>query len=631
MSLLSLENISKEYRNQKVLDNVSLRVEKGERVALVGPNGAGKSTLIKIALGMEEADKGNIILAKAAKIAYLSQDMMELRELNGETALHLEQIIRLEEKLKILEKQMEDISIQMDYEKYDQVLKKYSNTLNEYEAMDGYVIESVITKILLGLGIKKEVLSIPINNLSGGEKMRVLFARMLINEPDLIILDEPTNHLDIKAIEWLEKFLKKFSGGVLMVSHDRYFLDEASTRIAELNNGTLCERSCSYSKFVEEKNSMRNHYIWEQKGLELEIKKERKVIEELKSHRKITAFKSREKRLNSLIEQKKKTQEEFKSSNHLNMDNKPRIRFNNIDHVSKDIAWGKNLNKSFGNIAIIKDGNFHIGGGERVGIIGDNGCGKTTLLNILLGNDNDYEGVATLGNWVRYSYLGQDVEFKNEELTILEEIMSIKEFTEKDGRLHLSKFQFYGDEVNKQLKVLSGGERVRVYLAEILLCEPHCLIMDEPTNHLDLAARESIELALREYKGTVIAVSHDRYFLKNSIEKIMEICNGKVSTFYGNYDFYKSEKNKNSETVGEEKNEKAVSKINKNYSINKNNTMVTARVKEENYREIEEKIIELEYEMQKLEDNFNEKTNYECYEKYGDLKRKVDNLYEKLV
>lgn len=633
MSLLVLENISKEYGNQKVLDNVSLRVERGERVALVGANGAGKSTLIKIAMGLEYGDSGNIIKARGAKIAYLSQDMMELNEIGEETALYCEEIIRLEERIKELENQLQNFNGDYECKDYEKILNKYSNALNEYESMDGYTIENKIMKILLGLGLKKEVLAVPISKLSGGEKMRVILARMLINDPDLIILDEPTNHLDINAIEWLEKFLKKFPGGVLMVSHDRYFLDEASTRIAELQGGHICERSCTYTQFVEEKNRMREYYKWEKKGLDMQIKREKEIIIELRYQRKISAFKSREKRLNMLIEKKKSEQDSFKSSNHLKKDNKPKIKFTNVNNVSKDIAWAENLNKSFGDVNIINDGLFHIGGGERVGIVGHNGCGKTTLLNILLGKDKEFKGTATLGNWVKYSYLGQDIYFENEHMTMLQEIMSIKEMTEKEARNHLSKFQFYGDEVNKELRVLSGGERVRVYLAEILLNEPHCLIMDEPTNHLDLDGREAIEKALKEYKGTVIAVSHDRYFLNNSIDKIIEIENGNIYTYYGNYDLYKSEKRKSQE--GENKsNTRENFSVEKNKANEKNSDKVALGKSKErdraNAEEIEGKIIKLEEIMKSMEECFNENTSYEEYEEYGNLSNEVTMLYEML-
>ncbi len=617
MSLLALENISKDYGNKNILNNVSLRVERGDRVALVGPNGVGKSTLIKIALGLEKPDGGNVIIAKNTKVAYLSQDMMELDDLMDETPLCVQEIMDLENKIKKLEEEMVQLA---NSEQCKRAMEKYDKILNKYESLDGYNIERKIMKILLGLGLKKEALKTSIGKLSGGERMRVLLAKILINEPDLIILDEPTNHLDIKTIEWLEKFFEKFNGGILMVSHDRYFLDEASTRIAELSNGTICERNCTYSNFVKEKENMRNYYKWEQKGLELKIEREKKVIQELKSHRKITAFKSREKRLNSLIEERKKTQETFKRDNHLKKDSKPNIILNNVKHVSKDIAWAKGLNKCFGQSVIIRNGIFNIYGGEKVAIVGDNGCGKTTLLNILLGKDKDFQGTAELGSWVKYAYLGQEVNFYDEDVSILEEFMRAKEMTEKEARLYLSRFQFYGDEVNKNLRVLSGGERVRVYLAEMLLYNPHCLIMDEPTNHLDLAAREAIEQTLKEYRGTIIAVSHDRYFLKNSVNKIIEIHQGTMTTFQGNYDFYREQKEKSCDNKINYENRKEV-KFNDKKSFPKKDT-------NRNMKEIENQIIILEEQLLNMEKNFNEATEYEDYKKYDKLSKDIEALYE---
>ena len=245
MSLLVFENIMKEYKNQRVLKEVNLRIERGERVALIGANGSGKTTLLRIATGQESCDSGKIIVAKNTRTAYLSQDMFEIKdEEQGSTALHYEKVIQLENKMRIIEKDME--SVIYNSEKYHRLMHSYSNVLSEYEALDGYIIEKKITKILMELGLRKEALSIPLSNLSGGGKMRVLLARMLLKEPDLIILDEPTNHLDINAMEWLEGFLKRFEGGVLFVSHDRYFLESVSTRIAELQEGTIIEKSCSY-------------------------------------------------------------------------------------------------------------------------------------------------------------------------------------------------------------------------------------------------------------------------------------------------------------------------------------------------------------------------------------------------
>lgn len=628
MSLLVLENIAKEYKNQEVLKGVSLRVERGERLALVGPNGSGKTTLLKIAMGIEQCDTGKVTRAKNAKIAYLSQNMSELNgcEATSKNALYYEKVSILEQKLRQLEEEMTKMSQYGNDEEYEITLKKYSRILSEYEAMDGYVIESKIKKILLGLGLKKQVLTVPIGKLSGGEKMRVALARTLLEEPDLLILDEPTNHLDINATEWLEDFLKKYEGGVLFVSHDRYFLDQVANRIAELENGTIVERRCNYTSFIEQKNIMREHFIKEQENIKLQIRNENRIIQGLKTQRKISTIRSREKKVNKLMDELNK-HSSSKDKGHHFKNNGPRLSFSRNIHVSKEIAWAEGLNKAFGENTIFSNASFYIMGGERIAIIGPNGCGKTTLINILLGKDVDYSGVAKLGGWVNYSYLGQHVTFEDEERTIIEEIIAKKDMLEAEARDHLSSFQFYGDDVFKPISVLSGGERVRVYFACIMLEEPNCLIMDEPTNHLDLPAREAVESALSSYRGTVIAISHDRYFLNNCIDRILEISDGKINSYDGNYESYK--KVKSSEML---KNNSSYTKENK-MSGNKSRTE-NSKNEKANIKKLKDSLLEIEKEIQVLEkqkiefeSSFDETTHFEKYNEYSNLDNKLKELY----
>jgi len=413
MSLLVLENIVKEYRNQCVLDGVSLRVERGERVALVGPNGAGKSTLLRIAMGMETSDLGSVNIARNIKVGYLSQDLKDADsfEKMGETALHYEKVYRLELKIRELERQMSEQSKDPGSVLYKRLLNEYSRLLIEYESVDGYTIETKIKKILIGLGLRQETLSTPLEKLSGGEKMRVLVARMLLEDPDLLILDEPTNHLDIRATEWFERFLRKFKGGILFVSHDRYFLDRIATRVAELEKGSVCVRSGNYSNYIKQKNQLGQFISNEQKHLKWAIRNINKTVQGLKGKGKISASKSREKEIKKLSNKLKVDLGAAKTQGHLHGTGGPKIKFKKIRHVSKDIAWAENLQKGFGNVTLFRGAGFHIMGGDRIGIIGPNGCGKSTLINMLMGNDNDHEGYLRLGEWVRYSYMGQEVLF----------------------------------------------------------------------------------------------------------------------------------------------------------------------------------------------------------------------------
>lgn len=535
MSLIAVNSIRKEYRNKVVLADINLQVEKGERVALIGPNGSGKTTLLKIMMSQVQQDNGDIFVAKRIKIGYLSQYLEDL-EVADVTALHLEEIAFLESKLKSLEETMS----KLDYEKddYEPIMKQYEKTTVAFEQLDGYTKQSMIKKTLLGLGLKETSLSLPLNKLSGGEKMRVALARILINDPDLLILDEPTNHLDIKAIEWLENYLKKFKGGVLLVSHDRFFLDRITTRIAELQGGHLTTKKCNYSSYLKQKSQLRAFYLKEQKNIQRRIRSEKEMITKLRKYKKIKQSQSREKLLKRYEEKAKEMMMHLKSTENLNHISGPSLTFKPIGHLSHEVVTINKLNKHFDDLHLLKDLDLTIYGGERVAIIGPNGCGKTTLINIFLGKDKDYSGDVNFGKWVDYFYLGQEVSFEDESLTIIEHMRANYDLDEIEIRRHLSKFQFYGDVLNTGIYELSGGEKVRIILAEMMLKNPHCLILDEPTNHLDLESRIAIERAIMAYKGTVIAVSHDRYYLNQCANRIIEIKDGHITDHEGNYNSY---------------------------------------------------------------------------------------------
>lgn len=630
MSLLILENIVKEYRNQTVLNGVNLRIERGERVSLVGPNGAGKTTLLRIAMGLESSDMGSVTVARNIKVGYLTQDLKDVSsgKNSGETALHYEKVYRLERKLRELEKQMAELKAGTGSELYSGIMNEYSRLVARYEAMDGYNVETNIKKILLGLGLREETLDTPVDRLSGGEKMRIAVARILLEEPDLLILDEPTNHLDIQATEWFENFLKKFEGGILLVSHDRYFLDRVSTRIAELENGTVSVRSGNYSDYMAHKKELGEFVLREQRRLKWNIKNSKEIAQGLKSRRNISAWKSREKEVARLSSELKNGLASLKSREHLQSSNSPKINFKKVKHVSKDIAWAENLKKHFGDVVLFNGAEFHIRGGEKVGIIGPNGCGKTTLINMLLGNDKDYEGFLRLGEWVNYSYMGQEVLFENENMTMLESIMSVKDITEETSREYLAKFQFYGDVVDKNIRVLSGGERVRLYLACVMLQDKDCLILDEPTNHLDVPARDAVEKALKEYKGTIITVTHDRYYLTHCIGKILEIEGGKVNTYEGNYDFYRQVKFGVTDDAPENR-ETAASSTPKMNPSSKGKQETNKTVNPEKSRqEIENEITALEGRIKEMEGCFEKSTSPGIYHEYNDLLNEVEKLYQ---
>lgn len=633
MSLLTLENIVKEYRNKTVLNGASLRVEKGERLALTGSNGSGKTTLIRIAMGLEICDSGNVIVARGTKTGYLSQELsgMDTPAAESETAVQYDKIIKLERKLREVEKKLEDATGREAEAGCPGLLDEYAKLLERYERMDGYTIEARIKAILLGLGLKVEALSTPVARLSGDEKMRVAIARLLLEEPDLLILDEPTNHMDIQATEWLEGFLRKFDGGVLFVSHDRYFLDQVATRIAELENGGIIERSGSYSTFIEQRERMREFALKEQNRLEREIEVEEKKARSLKgesSHRQrnISAWKSREKMVGRLKEKLRENRDGVMQGQHLQGIKAPKVAFKEVKHVSAEIARAQGLKKMFGDSVLFEGLDFMIRGGERIGIIGPNGCGKTTLLNILLGRDEEYEGFARLGHWVRHAYLGQEIYFEDEGRSILEEILAIKEMPDKDVRNYLAGFQFIGEDLNKRIEVLSGGERVRLYLSCIMLMEPDCLIMDEPTNHLDIAARNAVEAALIDFKGTLISISHDRYFLTRCVNRILEFDKGTLKNYQGNYEFYRQTREMaNKDAAIPVKGTQSVRNKSKYVLSGQKPTTIIGRP---DRHSVETSIFRLEERLRELEDGFGEGADAGTYLEYENAAVELEKLYE---
>ena len=624
MSLLTIQDIGKEYRNQTVLNGATLRVGNGERLALIGPNGSGKTTLLRIAMGLEEPDRGVVIRARHARIGYLSQDLSELSQGDAafQTAMDYDKVLQTEKKMRDMEKRLAR-AVQQEDPEYEHILKKYSQLVEEYEAMDGYTIESKIKAILFGLGLREEALLLPVERLSGGERMRVALSRLLLEEPDLLILDEPTNHLDMQAMEWLEDFLKRFSGGVLIVSHDRYFLDRVATRTAELSNGTITETSGNYSTFMEQKQRKLEYVQQEKRRLKHQMEETNQLARKLTGMAKIKAAKSRMKTAQRRNGELSASLSEMTERDHLKRDDGPRLKFTHAGHISAEIARAENLYKSFGKVVLFSGADFQVRGGERVGIIGPNGCGKTTLIRILLGWDKDFEGTARLGSWVRYGYIGQEFSFADESRTVLEEIMAEKEMLIGEARRHLARFQFYGEETDKQIRVLSGGERMRLTLARLMLNEPHCLILDEPTNHLDVPAREALEKAILDFRGSVIAISHDRYFLTRCVNRIMEIHDGKISMYDGNYEAYRQEKQMERET--QETGNKLPIQKEKTVTREEGGTMLSSGSSD--LAGLENEIAQLEEKARSMEESFDESTPYPEYEKYRELLERIEDLY----
>ncbi len=544
MGLINFQGITKTYAQRLLLDGISFSVERGERLALIGPNGAGKTTLVRIAMGQETADAGQAFLARGTQAGFLMQDLSTLGD--DENALHWGEIVQLEDKLRAMEARMAAASA----EEMDALLKDYARLTARYEAMDGYTVESRLKATLLGLGLRKEALGTPLMMLSSGERMRVALARILLKSPDLLVLDEPTNHLDIAATMWLEEYLSAFPGGVLIISHDRYFLDRVATRVIELKNATTIEHHGNYSSFLQQQQ-IRTEFLHDEKErLDREIRLASDLARRLRATAHITQAQSREKGIERMKAERQRVLTAQREG-HLGRVNATQLNLQRTAHVSAEIAAAEHATKRYGERVLFRDANFLIRGGEHVAIVGENGCGKTTLLRILLGQDPQVEGVCRIGPWVKVGLLDQNAEFDDAGRTMLEEVIFQKEQApgiageitpqqERPARDLLGKVGFYGDEIHKAIAKLSGGERVRLKLALLLQQEPQCLVLDEPTNHLDLPAREAVENAVATFRGTVIAVSHDRYFLNRCATRILAFEGEKIVAYDGNWDDYRA-------------------------------------------------------------------------------------------
>ena len=506
---IELNNVKKNYGLKNVLDGVSFEVKTGERISLIGENGSGKSTIFKIISGDEKEDFGNVNIRKGATIGFLKQIYdKENENLIVEDYLKrsFKQYVEVEKRLKYFENLMSEAK-----EDINEILAKYGNLQEKYIAMGGYELEEKFKKICSGFKFNKDFLNKNYNNLSGGEKTIVNLAYILLNNPSILLLDEPTNHLDIETLEWLENFLIDYKGTVLLISHDRYFLDKVATKTVLLESGKVKIYFGNYSYFLEEdeRRTLAEYEIY--KSQQKQIEKMKESIKKLRAFGNLAGNEMFFKRAKSI----EKRLEKLEVVDKVNLEKrKLPISLNASSRSGKDVLTIKNLNKSYGEKIIFKNFNTEIHYGEKVHLKGSNGSGKSTLIKIILEEDKDYTGEVKLGSSVKIGYIPQELKFPNENNTVLEYFMFDYNDSETRARNYLAKYLFFGNNVFKRLKELSGGERVRLILAKLVLQETNFLILDEPTNHLDISTREILEDTLEEYNGTVLFVSHDRYFAK---------------------------------------------------------------------------------------------------------------------
>ena len=532
--ILACHNLNKAFGEQVIVKNGSFHIEEHEKAALIGPNGAGKSTILKMIMGELPADDGEIILAKGKTIGYLSQhqELMSGNTIFEEVQSAKADIIRIEEQIRSIELELKHLS----GEELEKRLHTYHNLTALFERENGYAYQSEIVGVLKGLGFTEDDFDKKTDTLSGGQKTRVSLGKLLLTKPDVLLLDEPTNHLDMNSISWLETYLMNYAGAVLIVSHDRYFLDRVVTKVVEVEHGGLMMFHGNYSDFAAKKKLGREAKLKEYLKQQQEIKHQEAVIDKLRSfnrEKSIRRAESREKMLDKMVLIDKPVED----SAELRFTLEPSCISGN------DVLKVEHLSKSFGSLKLFEDINFEIKRGEHVAIIGDNGTGKTTLLKILNEVEPANSGSYTLGTNVHIGYYDQEHHVLHMKKTIFDEISDeYPHLTNTEIRNMLAAFLFNGDDVYKQIKDLSGGERGRVSLAKLMLSEANFLILDEPTNHLDITSKEILEKALNDYTGTLLYVSHDRYFINQTASRILDLVNHTFVNYIGNYDYYLEKK-----------------------------------------------------------------------------------------
>ncbi|WP_077611215.1 ABC-F family ATP-binding cassette domain-containing protein [Clostridium sp. Marseille-P2415] len=532
--ILSCSNISKAFGSNEVIKHASFHIEDHEKAAIVGINGAGKSTMLKIIIGELSADEGEVVVSKGKSIGYLAQH----QDLSGDRTIY-EEVLEIKRPIIEMEARIRQLEMDMKHasgEELDSMLATYSRLNHEFELQNGYAYQSEVTGVLKGLGFTEEEFHKPVSSLSGGQKTRVSLGRLLLTRPDIILLDEPTNHLDMESIAWLEGYLINYDGSVIIVAHDRYFLDRVVTKIIELDSGLMTVYQGNYTDYSGKRAMIREAQMKAYLNQQQEIRHQEEVIAKLKSFNREKSIKraeSREKMLDKI--------EVLEKPSEVNDEMRIRLEPNIIS--GNDVLTVRDLRKAFGRNLLFDHVNFEIKRGERVAVIGGNGTGKTTILKILNGILNPDEGEVTLGSKVHIGYYDQEHQVLHMEKTLFDELQdTYPAMNNTQIRNILAAFLFTGDDVFKRVKDLSGGERGRVSLAKLMLSEANFLILDEPTNHLDITSKEILEAALVNYTGTILYVSHDRYFINKTATRILDLTNRTLVNYIGNYDYYLEKK-----------------------------------------------------------------------------------------
>lgn len=614
-----------------ILKNITFNINEGEKVGLIGPNGAGKSTLFKILTGQLEHDEGDLFIDKSKNVGYLSQNLA----LNPDNTIYTEtltvfnSILEMEDRLKKLEEKMNEPYDPSKEDYHNKIIRDYTTLTEVFENRGGYTYRAEINRVLKGLGFTEEDFDKPISILSGGQKTRVALCKLLLEKPEILLLDEPTNHLDLDAIEWLEGYLTETKSTIILISHDRYFLDAITTKTIELTNGTSYVYNGNYTQFLDlkEKNVeiMQKAYDLQQ----AEIKRQEEIITKYRSfnrEKSIRAAESRQKALDK-IERIDAPPKEAKAS---------KIRFETKIKSGNDVLHIENLKKSFGDKLLFEGLNLDIKREEKLALIGENGRGKTTLFKIIMNKLQPDSGVNVLGKNVFVGYYDQEQSNLDSNKAIIDEVWDdFPEMTTTEIRTALAAFLFTGDDVFKKISTLSGGEKCRINLLKLMLSKSNFLLLDEPTNHLDIVSREALEDAILSYDGTILLISHDRYFLNKIINKIYELNEDGVKEYLGNYTYY-MEKKKNPHRFEHPTEDSGVTKTQIKQDKKKKKEVEKAqREKLKKLKDIEDKIASTEINLEELQNQLcleeiysNPEKSKEIHNKIKETEEQLSSLYE---
>ena len=622
--ILSCQNISKAFNDEPVLSNVSFHIEDHEKAAIVGINGAGKTTLLRIIVGEQPADTGIVTLSKGKTLGYLAQN----QDVDSNSSIY-DELLSVKADVIAMEQQIREMEHQMKLKTGDELeslMEAYTRLTHAFELANGYACQSEVTGILKGLGFAEDEFSKKISTLSGGQKTRVALGRLLLLNPDLILLDEPTNHLDLHSITWLETYLLNYKGAVLIVSHDRYFLDRIAGKIIEIDQTKATSFLGNYSDYAVKKEQLRTAAIHAYLKQQQEIKHQEAVIEKLKSFNREKSIRRAESR-EKMLDKMEILDKPGEARTDIQMTLTPQIT------SGKDVLHIEALAKSFGRQTLFSGLAMDIKRGEHVAIIGDNGTGKTTILKIINGLLKADEGTITLGSNVQIGYYDQEHHVLHMEKTLFEEISDAYPYLNNTQiRNTLAAFLFTGDDVYKQIKDLSGGERGRLSLAKLMLSKSNFLILDEPTNHLDITSKEILEDALNAYEGTLLYVSHDRYFINRTASRILDL-DGKILTGYlGNYDYYLEKKDSlsrhlSSDTPGQKDDIPSENKL--NWQLQKE-MQAKARKRENDLKKCESAITDLEQKLSEIEASMSLPEVATNVAQLQELMKEQDEINEKL-